>query len=191
MIDAGGFSAWLAAMVAALDGEADADVPCGGCTACCRAGQFVLVEPDEHGALAHIPAALLFPAPRMAAGHRLLGYDEHGRCPMLVDDACSIYEHRPRACRTYDCRVFPAAGVEPDEPAKVEVRQRAAQWRFAHPTAVDQAEHDAVRAAAAAITDAVTATERAVRAVRQVGAGDEPGTGPRTRPSTDGDRRTD
>ena len=35
-----------------------------------------------------------------------------GHCPMLVDGRCSIYEHRPRTCRTYDCRVFPAAGLE-------------------------------------------------------------------------------
>ena len=27
---------------------------------------------------------------------------------MLAEDGCSIYAHRPRACRTYDCRVFPA-----------------------------------------------------------------------------------
>jgi hypothetical protein len=25
---------------------------------------------------------------------------------MLVDDRCSIYEDRPRACRTYDCRIL-------------------------------------------------------------------------------------
>ena len=30
---------------------------------------------------------------------------------MLVDDACSIYEHRPRACRTYDCRIFRRASA--------------------------------------------------------------------------------
>lgn len=165
---AGAFSAWLTGMAAALDGEAESDVPCDGCTACCRAGQFVLVEPDETAALARIPSALLFPAPRMAAGHRLLGYDERGRCPMLVDDACSIYDDRPRACRTYDCRVFAAAGVEPDEPAKVDVRRRAVRWRFDHPTEQDRLDHEAVRAAAAAVTDAATATEVAVRAVRAV-----------------------
>ena len=27
---------------------------------------------------------------------------------------CSIYDHRPRTCRTFDCRVFAAAGVAVD-----------------------------------------------------------------------------
>jgi Fe-S-cluster containining protein len=111
---AGAFSAWLAGMRAALDGEADAVVPCAGCTACCTASQFVHIGPDETVTLAHIPPELLFPAPRLPRGHMVLGYDERGHCPMLVDGCCSIYEHRPRACRTYDCRIVPAAGVEPN-----------------------------------------------------------------------------
>ena len=31
---------------------------------------------------------------------------------MLVDGRCSIYEHRPRTCRTYDCRIFTATGLD-------------------------------------------------------------------------------
>jgi Fe-S-cluster containining protein len=176
---AGDFSAWLAAMQRALAGDAGADVPCGGCTGCCTSSQFVLVEPDETEARAHIPAELLFPAPRLPAGHLLLGYDENGHCPMLVDGACSIYEHRPRTCRTYDCRVFPAAGVEldaTDDADKAVIAERAQRWRFTHPTARDRAEHDAVRAAARFVHERadelpadvvpVTATQRAVLAVR-------------------------
>src|SRR5689334_12051664 len=102
-------------MTSALAGEGASDVPCGACTACCTASQFVHIGPDEADALAHIPAELLFPAPGLPRGHVLLGYDEHGRCPMLVDDGCSIYAHRPQTCRTYDCRVLPAAGVAADE----------------------------------------------------------------------------
>ena len=109
---AGDFSAWLDEMLGALRGERAADVPCAGCTACCTSSQFVHIEPDETDTLAHIPPELLFPAPLAPRGHVVLGYDERGHCPMLVDDQCSIYEHRPRTCRTYDCRVFPAAGIE-------------------------------------------------------------------------------
>jgi hypothetical protein len=71
---------------------------------------------------------------------------------MLGDDGCSIYEHRPVTCRTYDCRVFPATGVDPgdDKPA---IRQRTSRWRFATPTAADRALHDALRAAAAFLGD--------------------------------------
>lgn len=174
-LPAGPFSAWLRATIAAIDGESPAEVPCGDCTACCTASQFVHIAPDEVDALAHIPSALLFPAPMMPAGHVLLGYDERGHCPMLVDGRCSIYEHRPRTCRTYDCRVFAAAGIEPDEPEKAAVAQRVRRWRFEHPGAADLAEHEAVRTAAAYLAAPpdpelseplpVTATQRAVLAV--------------------------
>src|SRR5450631_995867 len=84
----------------------------------------------------------------MPVGHVLLGYDDHRRCPMLTDDRCSIYEHRPRACRTYDCRVFPATGLEIGDDDKALIAQRARRWRFDFPTEVDQNERDAVRSAA-------------------------------------------
>lgn len=148
-LPAGPFATWLAELQQALDGGGDARVPCGACTACCTASQFVHVGPDEVDALAHIPPALLFPAPRMPAGHVLLGYDSQGRCPMLVDGGCSIYEHRPRTCRTYDCRVFPASGLDAADDGKPLIAARARRWQFAFPTAADREQHDAVRAAAA------------------------------------------
>lgn len=67
---------------------------------------------------------------------------------MLVDGRCSIYEHRPRTCRTYDCRVLCAAGFEHDEDVPVEIGNRASRWRFEHATAQARAQHDAVEAAA-------------------------------------------
>jgi len=164
-LDAGDFTIWLNGMQEALRGERASDVPCNGCTACCTSSQFVLVEPDETDTLAHIPAALLFPAPRRPPGHVLLGYDERGHCPMLIDGRCSIYEHRPRACRTYDCRVFPAAGIEADQPA---VARRARRWRFTYAGPADHDRHDAVRAIAVSLRerhDRVGAIELAVRAV--------------------------
>lgn len=146
-LPAGPFSAWLAGMQRALRGEAGSEVPCGGCTACCTSAQFVPIGPEETETLARIPRELLFPAPRRPVGHVLLGYDEHGRCPMLIDGACSIYDDRPTACRVYDCRIFPAAGVEPDDAGKVAIARRARRWRFSYPGEADRAEHDAVRAA--------------------------------------------
>jgi hypothetical protein len=145
---AGGFSSWMIEIQGALRGEHGSDVPCGGCTACCTSSQFIHIGPDETDTLAHIPAELLFPAPRLPAGHVLLGYDEHGRCPMLIDNRCSIYEHRPRTCRTYDCRVFPAAGLDIDDDDQVLVARRARRWQFSFPTPDDRTQHDAVRAAA-------------------------------------------
>ncbi len=146
-LSAGDFSSWLIEMQGALRGEHGSDVPCGGCTACCTSSQFIHIGPDETDAISRIPAELLFPAPRLPRGHVLLGYDERGHCPMLIDSQCAIYEHRPRTCRTYDCRVFPAAGLGLDHDKALIARQ-AQRWRFSHPTRTDRTLHDAVRAAA-------------------------------------------
>ncbi|MFN0090175.1 MAG: YkgJ family cysteine cluster protein [Acidimicrobiales bacterium] len=148
-LPAGRFAAWLAQTQEALAGSADAAVPCAGCTACCRSAQFVTVEPDEADARAHIPRRLLAPAPG-GGGRLVIGFDEEGRCPLLTDAGCSIYPHRPRACRTYDCRVFAAAGVlaDPDRPL---IAARARQWRFDPPDEADRRAEEAVRAAAGAL----------------------------------------
>jgi uncharacterized protein len=166
---AGNFSSWLTEVQGAIRGERNAEVPCDGCTACCTSSQFVHIEPDETETLACVPAELLFPAPRMPRGHVLLGYDERGHCPMLIDNECSIYAHRPRTCRTYDCRVFAASGIEPD-PDQPLVAERARRWRFDFPTAVDRDLHDAVRMAATNASaspdgQSANATGRAVRAI--------------------------
>jgi hypothetical protein len=152
-LPAGDFSSWLSDMQSALRGDRGSDVPCNGCTACCTSSQFVHIGPDETDTLSHIPAELLFPAPRLPRGHVLLGYDERGHCPMLIDNQCSIYEHRPQACRTYDCRVFPAAGLEIDDDDKVLIAQRANRWQFNFPQPADRDQHDAVRAAATFIRE--------------------------------------
>lgn len=145
---AGDFGAWLTATEAVWRGEGDANVPCDGCTACCTSAQFVHIAPDEVETLARIPRRLLFPAPGLPPGHVLLPYDEHGHCPMLIDGRCSIYAHRPRTCRVYDCRVFAATGVEPDED-KVQITARVRRWRFSYSEEDDQRRHATVQAAAA------------------------------------------
>jgi Fe-S-cluster containining protein len=143
---AGPFSSWLAEVRGAIRERRTSHVPCGDCTACCRSSQFVHIEPHETDTLSHIPAQLLFPAPGLPPGHALLGYDEHGHCPMLSDNRCSIYEHRPKTCRTYDCRIFPAAGIDIVDDKEL-ITQRARRWRFTFRTPEDRAQHDAVRAA--------------------------------------------
>jgi len=145
---AGEFSAWLAAIRGAIRSGDAMDVPCGNCTACCTSSQFVHVAPDESEALARIPADLLFPAPGLPDGHVVLGYDDRGHCPMLVDARCSIYDHRPRTCRTYDCRVLVAAGFADDEDVPVEISRRATRWRFEEGDSSAGLERAAVEAAA-------------------------------------------
>ncbi len=162
---AGDFSTWLAG----LEDPEGAGVPCAGCTACCTSSQFVHIGPDETDTLAHIPAELLFPAPRRPQGHFVLGYDERGHCPMLVDNQFSIYEHRPQTCRTYDCRIFPATGVAvgADKPL---IARQTARWRFSFPTDADRIDREAVQAAASSLssTHSGSPTDLAVRAVEVV-----------------------
>jgi Fe-S-cluster containining protein len=157
------FGDWLLEIGGALRGERAADVPCDGCTACCRSSQFVHIAPDETDALAHIPPEVLFPAPLLPDGHVVLGYDEHGCCPMLTDDGCSIYEHRPRTCRTYDCRVFAATGIEVDKPL---IAERVKRWRFDLTTAEEREAHDDLHVEAQRHTD-LTPTQAAVTAVEE------------------------
>ena len=167
-LDAGAFSAWLDAILAGLADGTGVDVPCGECTACCRSAYFIHVEPDEAETLRRIPRALLFPAPGLPKGHVVLGHDERGHCPMLIDDRCSIYDHRPRTCRTFDCRVFAAAGVTADDKPLVDARVR--RWRFSYPTEHDGAEHHALRATAVSVRDGRRSpTEHAIAAVRAYG----------------------
>jgi hypothetical protein len=68
---------------------------------------------------------------------------------MLGEAGCSIYAHRPRACRVYDCRVFVATGVEIDEPAKAAVDRRVRRWRFSYESPDAERLHNATRSAAA------------------------------------------
>lgn len=154
---------WLEMMQAALRGERDADVPCGTCTACCSSSQFVTIEADETDALAHVPAALRFPAPGRSTAV-VLPYDEQGRCPMLGEHGCSIYAHRPRACRTYDCRVFAVAEVVPDAPL---VAERVRRWQLEVHDEADRRALDAVRAESSALRGSLPATAVAVRAVER------------------------
>ncbi len=152
-LDAGDFGTWFAELREALDDQHDMHVPCDDCRACCESSQFVHVAPDETETLAHIPAALLFPAPGAPPGHRLMGYDEHGRCPMLTSEGCSIYDHRPRTCRTYDCRVFAAAEIVPDGDAAAGIATRVRRWRFTVTDVQDAAHLEAVRATARRLDD--------------------------------------
>ena len=137
----------------ALLGEGGIDVACGECIACCSSSYFIHITPDEAATLEHIPKDVVCPAPGMPKGNRLMGYDKEGRCPMLAQGKCTIYAYRPNTCRTYDCRVFAAAGISAGDEDKAMINQRVARWRFSYPTASDRQEHLAVQAAAAFIRD--------------------------------------
>jgi Fe-S-cluster containining protein len=146
-LPAGRFSDWLRAMRAALAGGPGMQVACGECRGCCTSSYYIKVRASEADALAHIPTAQLVDAPGDAPGTRLMGFDARGHCPMLRDGNCAIYPHRPDTCRTYDCRVFTACGMDAG-PGREVINERVASWRFEFPEEADRREQRAVQAAA-------------------------------------------
>jgi len=146
-LPAGSFSEWLRAMRATLAGGPGMQVACGDCVGCCTSGYYIKVRAHEAEALRHIPARHLEPAPG-EPGTLMMGFDAAGHCPMFGSGGCSIYAHRPDTCRTYDCRIFTAAGMQAGE-MRTTINQRIARWRFDYPDESDREEHRAVMAAAA------------------------------------------
>jgi len=110
---------------------------------------FIPIKPEETQTIRRIPRALLFPAPGLPKGHVLMGYDDQGRCPMLVDNECSIYEDRPQTCRDYDCRVFAATGIAVDPQTQAEIANRVMAWTFDYEIEGSREEHRIVQQAAA------------------------------------------
>jgi Fe-S-cluster containining protein len=143
--DAGDFATWLRTIRAALRAGSGSDVPCGACNGCCRSSYFIHIGPDESDTIARIPSELLFAAPGLPEGNVVMGYNEHGSCPMLIDDRCSIYQHRPQTCRIYDCRVFTATAIEPPQRR---IAQRTQRWRFSYASEDDYRVRLQVQAAA-------------------------------------------
>ena len=76
----------------------------------------------------------------------LLGYDEHGRCPMLTEGAA-------RSTSTGPARAAPMTAGSSRPPASSpkaasrRIARRARRWRFEHPAEADRDQHEAVRAA--------------------------------------------
>ena len=88
-----------------------------------------------------------------------------------TDGRCSIYEHRPRTCRTYDCRIFPATGLARRRRRPRQGRHRpsgppvAVQLPDRRRPAAPRRRPGGGRAAPAARRTAATATQLAVRAI--------------------------
>jgi Fe-S-cluster containining protein len=113
---------------------------------------FIHIKPEETQTIRRIPRALLFPAPGAPKGHLLMGYNDKGHCPMLVDDKCSIYEHRPQTCRTYDCRIFAATGIAVEQ-SQAEIAERASTWLFHYEGDQSYEEQALLKKAAAFLRD--------------------------------------
>ena len=79
----------------------------------------------------------------------VMGYDEQGRCPMLVRNKCSIYRYRPATCRLFDCRILAASGLDLDNNDNNLIIRQARRWKFGYPTKRDHNLLSAVQHAAA------------------------------------------
>ena len=146
-IPAGGFSSWLDMTLQKQKTGQAVDVPCGECRACCTSSYFIHIKPHETKTISKIPALLMFPAPGLPEGNVLLGYNKKGHCPMFADNKCSIYDYRPITCRTYDCRILAAAGLDLGDDRGLISRQ-VNRWKFSFKEKQDLEKYKAVRAAA-------------------------------------------
>ena len=144
-IPAGDFRSWLTQTRTALQNNHATDVPCGTCTACCTSSYFIHIRPGDTKTLARIPRELLFPAPGLPKGHKVMGFDENGHCPMLKENKCTIYQDRPQTCRTYDCRVFWATGLPAGDDKKKLINEQVERWDFTFSKTGDKELHSAIR----------------------------------------------
>lgn len=79
-------------------GTASSSVPCGTCTLCCHGKVFL--SADEDAAHLNVVVDARMDGKRL----RRLVTKADGECGHLQDGRCTVYEHRPRICRTFDCR---------------------------------------------------------------------------------------
>ena len=79
-------------------------VPCNGCTACCRGGEFIVLFP-EHG---DDPASYEHDALRSEQGEPILvlRHRDNGDCVYLGEHGCTIHGRAPSICRHFDCRRY-------------------------------------------------------------------------------------
>lgn len=80
-----------------------ANVPCNGCTACCR-NEFKLLLPEQGDRVETYEHVYIDTA---NIGRRpMLANKPNGECVYLTETGCSIHDRAPRICRSFDCRKF-------------------------------------------------------------------------------------
>ena len=81
------------------------NVPCNGCTVCCRSRDLIVIHPEDGDVLADYdtqPIAHPFTGePAHALKHK-----PNGHCIYLTDAGCSIHERAPAVCRGFDWRTL-------------------------------------------------------------------------------------
>jgi hypothetical protein len=80
------------------------DVPCNGCTICCKSGPIFLQPENGDIASNYQTQIMIHPltgAPKVALKHK-----PSGECIYLGDTGCTIHDRAPRICKTFDCRLL-------------------------------------------------------------------------------------
>ena len=73
------------------------DVPCNGCTLCCKHDLVRILpfeDPDQWVTVPH----------PYREGERALSHQPNGDCIYLGDAGCTIHDTKPQICREMDCR---------------------------------------------------------------------------------------
>lgn len=117
----------------------EASVPCQGCNQCCYHGR-VDVYPDKESAenLAHLDVV-----PHPDGGFALRKREDGGCVHLGSGGECTVYHHRPNACRFYDCRVFSALGLVDT----YDNNRNSPAWVFDAPTTEERIANMALRLA--------------------------------------------
>lgn len=80
--------------------EPTEDVPCGTCGVCCEIlAPHLTIDEINSGKypISFVDEGLTGPTITLFRNSK-------GGCAMYIEGKCSIYEHRPTACRQFDCR---------------------------------------------------------------------------------------
>lgn len=87
-----------------------ANVPCKGCTACCRWDLIFLIAGDDAGSYLTEPAI----NPVTGEEGLSLRHKPDGSCVYLNENGCSIHGRAPVVCREFDCRRWFLAMPRPE-----------------------------------------------------------------------------
>src|ERR1051326_4818237 len=79
------------------------EVPCNGCTECCRHNSAVFLHPELGDDVASYQVRAL-EEPETGRTVFLLATRQNKECIYLGPTGCKIYERRPFLCRSFDCR---------------------------------------------------------------------------------------
>jgi uncharacterized protein len=79
---------------------------CGSCSACCYYPGIVVDEKRDRARLPHLLTE------RSSEGKLVLQRRPEGGCVHLGAHGCTIYDQRPATCRSFDCRVYAAMGID-------------------------------------------------------------------------------